>query len=182
MNRPVTLDLNGHVAIRGRGGDSGPSAWLILNRSSYTGAPVSESLDRTFLLRAVDLGFDELAVADPSTPIVCRRPDRTYAWQPLYPAPAPAAAPDATLIDSRHQSSECSEAPSPRRTMIDPITPVGREAPDRDAHPASASGLAELIREVEGVHAQVAAARASLARLIAGLRRLRSSRGCWPTR
>src|SRR5205823_4870632 len=63
-NEPVTVDLNGQVAVRARASDHGPVTELVLARSGYTGTPVRVSTNRGFLARAVKLGFTAVEVVD----------------------------------------------------------------------------------------------------------------------
>src|SRR5262249_52236595 len=80
---PATLDCNGKVAIRAQGSEQARATELVLGRSHYTGAPVRLNTDRTFLSRAVRLGFREIAIVDAREPVVCRDGSRVYCWQPL---------------------------------------------------------------------------------------------------
>ncbi|HND56121.1 MAG TPA: hypothetical protein PLV92_27080, partial [Pirellulaceae bacterium] len=68
----VTVDLNGHVAIRARDDDSSPPTELVLNRSSRVGAEVRFCTDRRFLSRALELGFADVAIQNAEQPVVCR--------------------------------------------------------------------------------------------------------------
>jgi hypothetical protein len=74
-NAPVTLDLNRPVALRGRDEKQG-SAELALVRSKISGPPMRLCMDRRYLLRAVQLGFTELAVPSADKPLVCRHEAR----------------------------------------------------------------------------------------------------------
>jgi hypothetical protein len=61
-NAPVTVDLNGRVAVRARGEEPQPTE-LILARSGYTGAPVRFSTNREYLGRALALGLGTIHIA-----------------------------------------------------------------------------------------------------------------------
>ena len=51
LNSPVTIDMNGKVAIRARGEEGSQVTELVLNRSSYTGQPIRINSNREFLGR-----------------------------------------------------------------------------------------------------------------------------------
>ena len=80
---PVTVDLGKVVTVRGRGTSSGPAVEVMLSGSTTTGTPLRFATDRHYLLRALQLGFTELAVARPDAPVVCRDVTRTYGWMVL---------------------------------------------------------------------------------------------------
>ena len=73
---------------------------LVLSRSGYTGAPVRLVTNRAFLGRALRLGFSEVEIPDEKSPVVCRREDLVYCWQPLSPESAIEPTDDVTRIDS----------------------------------------------------------------------------------
>ncbi len=78
---PITLQLNGKVAITAGGETSATEA--TLSGSTYTGDPVGIGMDRRYLRRAIGMGFSEIDVFGKNSPIVCRRPGVCYAWMPL---------------------------------------------------------------------------------------------------
>jgi len=179
-NAPVTVDLNGRVAVRARGAGDGPATELVLGRSAYTGVPVRFQTNREFLGRAVRLGFAEIEVVDPATPIVCRSGGWAYAWQPLDaesaigpaddvvriqsdPHPATPGKPPENEIDVKStESSDGSDAGSP----VEPRVRVAPEVP-------APAGLAALIAEAEALHGAIGEARSRTGRLVAALRKQR---------
>lgn len=82
-HRPVTVDLNGHVALRARASDQTQVTELILERSRVEGRPVRFVTDRSYLTRAAKLGFTEVQVIAADKPVLCRDATRTYVWMPL---------------------------------------------------------------------------------------------------
>src|SRR5205823_10511182 len=60
---PVTLDLNGTVAVRARAAGQGRVTELVLGRSGFVGTPVRLVTNRHSLARALRLGFAEVEVA-----------------------------------------------------------------------------------------------------------------------
>lgn len=173
---PVTLDLNGRVAVRAREADGGPVTELVLSRSSYTGPPVRLSADRHILARALRLGFTSVELCGPSNPAACRDGARALVWQPLSADSAVAPADDALVVDSASvmippEKPPTRSVPMPERPQQSPSPKP--EAVDVQAPADATAGLATLIAEAESLHAELTAARARAARLSSGLRRLR---------
>jgi len=80
---PVTLDLNGHVAVRARAQDQGRATELQLLHSTVDGPPMRFVSNRQYLARMVQLGFQELRVVKADVPVVCAEEKRTLVWMPL---------------------------------------------------------------------------------------------------
>jgi hypothetical protein len=83
LNRPATLDMNGKAALRARSADQSQITELVLDQTSYSGPAVRANANEGFLKKAVELGFNEMALSDVEARIVCRQPHLVYAWQPL---------------------------------------------------------------------------------------------------
>ncbi len=180
-NAPVTVDLNGRVAVRARGEGDGPATELVLSRSGYSGTPVRFQTNREFLGRAARLGFPGLEVVDPASPIVCRDGPRAYAWQPLDADSAIGPSDDAVRIESEPHPAPAVPAGGPRREeadMSESPDPDGRAAGSHNqsggpAAPevAAPSGLAALIGEAEALHEALGQARSRAGRLVIALRK-----------
>jgi hypothetical protein len=82
QNWPVTLDLNGSVAVRACGDQPEPTE-VVLQRSTRDGESMRVNMNRRFLLRAVQLGFTEIELAAPNAPARCRDDRRAYVWAVL---------------------------------------------------------------------------------------------------
>ena len=183
-NAPVTVDLNGRIAVRARGAGDGPATELVLARSAYSGTPVRFSTNRDYLARAIGLGFREVEVVDPSTPIACRSGGRAYAWQPLdadsaigpaddtihvepegEPAPIARHRPDGPTRDRSHQAPANPPTPPPPP----PILGHPEAIP-----PSPPIGLAGLVAEAESLQDALADARSRAGRLVAALRKQRA--------
>jgi hypothetical protein len=180
VHAPATLELNGCVAVRARDEHQGSLTEVILDRSTYQGTPIRLQVDRTFLARAVRLGFTELAITEAGAPIVGRAGSRTYVVQPL--APESALEPGAEMI--RIESTRGSAASASRRVESRHAPESGEKQSTASEPPARASvatsgpttapgSLAALIPEAEAVHAALGAARSGTRRMITALRRLR---------
>ena len=82
-NAPVTIDLNGKVAIRA-GAEGGKPTELVLTQATRDGDEVRISSNRLFLQRAARLGFDKLYFFGGEDKIVAHDDRRDYLWMPLH--------------------------------------------------------------------------------------------------
>lgn len=99
-NSPVTVELNGSIAVRAKGQTAAQPTELVLARSAWSGQPVRMQMNRMYLARAFELGFSELDFFEPQSPIVARGGTRSYVWAPLDPDSAIQPADDAVRIVS----------------------------------------------------------------------------------
>jgi len=83
VNSPVTVDLNGQVAVRAKGDDQAQATELVLSNSSRDGKPVRFNSNRQFLARAAKLGFREIELDGAEAPAHCRDDTRVYVWAVL---------------------------------------------------------------------------------------------------
>ena len=179
--RAVTVDLNGHVAIRARDGDASPPTELVLRRSTRVGGEVRFSTDRRFLSRALALGFPEVEIQDAEQPVACRDDRRTFVWALLTPEHVIAPAADAIMIESpggapvsSDSSPSCTTENS--RTMITTRTPPSpaATAPSSGAQaPAEPATIESLIDNAEQVKVALRDAMSQVSDLIVALRRQR---------
>jgi hypothetical protein len=183
LNSPATIDVNGNLAIRSNCAENTQATELVLSRSSVDGPAIRINFNREFLSRAVRLGFREIGLSGVEAPIVCRTEHQVYAWQPLSGDAAIAPTDSSIRIESTRKGQEPTpqrtEPVTPRRIMKDRVQCNGQEPgnPGSDHSPSSegsiGSSLATLIQDAEALHKNLTEARASTARLIAGLRRHR---------
>lgn len=101
---PVTVDLDGQVAVRAKEEGQTEPTELILSGSEVTGKAVRFHVDRRFLARAISLGFTEFSVVEPSVPITCKDATRTYVWVPLAASSAIPPSKNALRITSQESS------------------------------------------------------------------------------
>jgi hypothetical protein len=183
-NAPVTLDLNGQIAVRARDVDTPSITELVLTRSSYDGAPIRVSTNRAFLSRALRLAFTEIEVSASESPLICRGRFRTYAWQPLAKDSAIAPSDGAIRIESTmndRPTPVAAHRPTKTRTTVNEPRPLNGHTTrngDTPAHSTPAEnptpdGLAALIREAEALHEVLSDARTRTSRLVVALRRHR---------
>jgi hypothetical protein len=173
---PVTLDLDGRVAVRARG-EAGVVTELLLARSLHTGPAVRLCTDRALLARAVRGGFRSFELTGAGAPVVCRDGDRLYAWQPFDPGFAVPPAEDAACTDASRVGGRAyglhRSTPEGNTAVNDRHEPTP-PAPSADGDAADgAAGLASLIREAESLQSTLVDARNRAARLASALRRHR---------
>jgi hypothetical protein len=128
LSQPITLDLNGAVAIRARSGAESAVSELVLSNSTRTGDDLRMHLNRQYLARAVELGFRELQFVNGEAPVVCREQQRTYLWAPLDK--------DSMIPATEHALRSCSpvkgvpSTPSAPR----PVNRIAERLPKRTRH------------------------------------------------
>jgi hypothetical protein len=99
-HRPVTVDLNGQVALRGQRDTAAPPTELILSNSRYSGSPLQVNTNRKYLARALKLGFSEICLSGRDGPVFCDDGQRQYLWMSLNPDGIIPASQTATRVES----------------------------------------------------------------------------------
>jgi hypothetical protein len=141
QHAPVTLEIGTRPRVRAGGEE------VAVGRSKASGPALAVPMARSYLLRALSLGFREV-VSGKGRPLMCRDASRSYLWMPLDDAPPSAAPPEA----------------SPRRKEAD--VPGGTNGQSPGGHrPAGA------LEEAEAIKAQLQEALARTARLLAALKK-----------
>ena len=77
---PITLDLNGHVAVRARAEDQDRATMAVLSRSTTTGQALRYAANRNYLARALALGFTEVQFSNADSPALCQDDRRKYVF------------------------------------------------------------------------------------------------------
>ena len=113
-NRPVTLDLNGQVAVRAKPSDSTRPTEVVLTGSSFSGEPVRLNMNRNYLARAMQMGLRELSITSDKMPLACVDDRRHYVWMPLDPDSAIPPAKDAGSASRRLEATRilCHSTPN----------------------------------------------------------------------
>lgn len=121
-NLPVTLDLNGHVAIRAKpADDKAQPTEVVLTNSSCSGEPVRININRTYLSRALKLGIQEFCLFGDNAALLGVSDNRKYVWMPLEPGSAIESAEGSICIAS--PKAETSGSPSPKpKTERKPVS------------------------------------------------------------
>ena len=118
-NFPVTIDLNGHVAVRAKAADQAKPTEVILTNSRCTGEPIRISINRTYLQRLMKLGIRDLCLYGADSPLSGLDSERRYVWMPLEPGSAIQPVDDAIRIES----PEGEIAATPTATIPQSVTP-----------------------------------------------------------
>lgn len=142
-DRPVTVDLNGSVAIRARLDAASPLTELVLSRSRRLGPELRLQTNREFLARALDLGFTEFGFVNAESPCVCADATRMYVWQLLDPKNALPPNEEARRIISPVTTTSVTPSMSDRR----PITrsqPSSSKEPRMSTYPGSLGTVSRL--------------------------------------
>lgn len=167
LHHPVTIDLNGAVAIRARRSPDTPPTELVLRRSIREGDEVRLQTDRRFVKRALELGFTEFGFTSSEGAAVCRDAHREFVWMVLDAASAVPPSDNARQVDScsepaqsnrvaRHLASAGSSRPpraTPRSGTVSP-TPTSRKA-TMPKEQNSLSTDAALIGQLHELRAQL---------------------------
>lgn len=153
-NQPVTLDLNGSVAIRGKRSDETPGTELILAASSRAGEAIRFNTDRRHLHRAAQLGFEQLHVYDDKSPVMASDERRQYIWALLEPGAAIAHEDNAVRIESQvsEPDSTIQATHPPRRPPLTKSTPqqgnvAAIREPNDEPEPLDPITAAETLRD-----------------------------------
>lgn len=146
VNRPITVDLNGCVAIRAKGRDNDPATELVLRNTIRTGDEVCVNIDRQFLVRAVRLGFNQLLIHGPDKPLQCFDGRRTYFWMPLNGENPVRADAQTVVIESPmpNNSATAAQSSPPVRQRSSPSTTAIQEkasVPASKHTPANSSSV-----------------------------------------
>ncbi len=198
-NGPLTVDLNGQVALLASGGNNLPITQAVLSNSRRTGEELCWSTDRKFLARALRLGFRELFLHGAESPSVCRDEHRTYLWALLTAdgALAPTdnmvslTSPLTTVATStrrnripaprrHHRDTERTTTHMPRNRIAATLAGTTPEPANGSAPPAQVTeaeshdkttGLGSVLSEAEAGQASLREAHTRVSRLIAALKR-----------
>ena len=120
-NRPVTVDLNGEVAIRAKSEEQSTPTELVLTNSSRSGDVIRFNTNREFLARAMKLGFRDVRLTSVEAPAFCRDENRQYLWALLGKEGAIQPHDQATRIES---SADPAGSPTPQQ-----LPPQSRRTP-----------------------------------------------------
>lgn len=137
MYRPITLDLNGEVAVRATDAEQPQPTEILLRNSQREGEPSRINMNREYLARAVEMGFEELHISDPQAPVFCFDEKRKYLWAPLDPDSAVPPHENAIRIESSVQPPGRTSPGRRRRTK-----PTMTRSPKQDKPDTTGNGRA----------------------------------------
>lgn len=174
---PVTLDLNGEFLVRAKGEGPQRATELVLAQSEVDGVPVRLKTNRTFLVRALRLGFTELHVVNADTPTLCRDERRIYVWMPLGKDGAIPPSDDAVRI---HSTEATRGRPHKERTtpVMTPASENVQPAPSRkrvqtNGQASKSTTFAALIEDAQNLRTALREAYSRSNRLVTALKKQR---------
>jgi hypothetical protein len=132
----LTIDLNGHIALRVKGvdkeGEKAKTMEVVLTNSRCTGEPIRINTNRRYLQRAMTLGLNDLSLYGENAKLFCQGFERKFVWMPLGPGSSILPANDAVRIESPQ-----GEIASP---ISEPVTP--KEVPPMSVPTTTTTGKA----------------------------------------
>jgi len=169
QHSPVTLDLGRTIAVRAKD-EKGPAAEVVLKCSSSEGPALQVVMDRKLLLRAIQLGFQDIAIVSPDRPLVCKDENRTYVWMPLGGDNA-VPAENGRKARVPAQMPPANNQNQPRKPTPMPVNDP--KPPEEPRNGIQDSDQFDLIVEAETLRTQLQQAVATTTRLIAALKQQR---------
>ena len=132
-NAPVTVDLNGHVAVRGKQPAQASCTELVLSASTRCGDAIRVNTNRRYLRRAAQLGFERLYIFDDKAPVLASDERRRYIWALLDPSSSIAPSSDPIRIASAASTATGPKNPQSSRR-------IQRTMSNSDKSPANGNG------------------------------------------
>ncbi len=174
QHSPVTVDLNGSIAIRARTDGATIPTELVLTRSARTGDSVRFCTDRKLLARALQLGFDRLHVFGPDSPVMCIDGARQYVWMLLGKDGAIKPSQDAIRIESAATSEPATEVsattiPTSARKPT-PMKPTKQTRSTASAKDTQSDNSVSLIDRAEALRTSLHTALTDVRNLITTLK------------
>jgi len=161
-DRPVTIDANATIRIRGRDPDTLETQEVTMTRSTVTGPPLCLALDRRVLARALSLGCHTFQFS-PDKPLVGEGDGITVIVAPL----------DSTLIvpaSGESQKSATRDASVPQQpTPIEPRSSSMKPS-ETNGHPVSRDDPQDPLLVAEELRSALADAALKAAKLVAALK------------
>lgn len=113
---PVTVDLNGHVAVRSKAREQAQPTEIVLCESTQEGEPQRFNMNRVYLQRAVRMGLHDFCFVGDGKAIQARDERRIYLWMPLDKSGAIPPSPEAIRIESQTAGAAAAvPEPKPRK-------------------------------------------------------------------
>jgi hypothetical protein len=169
-NAPVTVDLNGQAIIRAKASDQPRATEVVAAKSLVEGKPAVICMNRNLLARALQLGFPEVLVLKPETPILCQDSRRKYVVMPLGKSCAIPACGDNLRVDTSQDRSSEIPNPTPQRRIPTVANP---ERNTNAAPQANGNSIGTLIAEAEALRAALHDAYVRSGKLLVAIRRKR---------
>lgn len=165
---PITLDLGRPIAVRVQD-EKGPAAEVVLGRSRFEGPAVQAVMNRKYLLRAIQLGFQTISIVKPDRPFLCKDETRIYVWMPLE-------ASNAVPTENARSVQVPAQAPPENNTnRTQPRSPTPMPTNDPKPPEPHRNGIQDsdqfdLVTEMEALRNYLQQAVVTTTRLIAALK------------
>jgi len=165
---PITVDLKDTVCIRAKANDNDNIVEHVLAGSQSEGPSLRLCFNRTFLRRALQLGFRELSVGKPEGPVVFSDNDRKYLFIPFEPRVA-LPPPSPTL------ASDTVKPEPPRSQPTVPASPNNQPPPTGNGTSSNerVQSIEEILTEAESLRTAWQDSLSRLSKIIAGLKQHR---------
>jgi hypothetical protein len=175
---PVTLDLNGHVAVRARAGAKDPATEIVLSRSGVTGKRVRYPANRAHLSRALQLGFTEATIVKADSPILFEQDRRKFVFMGLSKDSIVLSGPkDEQFVSDPEETTTTHQSPSERRnTPVQqaPLTaPAENDQRENGDRQGKSNGFAALFEEAQALQNTLRDALLRTNQLLVGLKQYR---------
>jgi hypothetical protein len=176
--QPVTVDLNGTVALRAKSASQAQATELVLARSRFTGPATRFVMDRMHLSRARKLGFTGIDIVSPSRPLVFRNGKSMYVTMPGEEKSAIPPSDDVLRVGEPVRTSVANaKAPIPESLKMPAAARTVRMANANRktvvAHPKRSSSTPSPIEEAVAIQADLRAVLGRVRGLSALIRRQR---------
>lgn len=131
---PVTLDVNGHIAIRARATDQTKPTEVVLTNSTCSGDAVRISMNRTYLKRAMRLGLRDLCLYGADAALLGHSENRKLVWMPLEHGGAIEPVEDFVRIESPRAEASTPNSPPPKPKTERKVQPVSDTTANTNGH------------------------------------------------
>lgn len=173
---PLTVDLNGQVLIRAKAEQQSHATELKLEQSKVFGSPVRFAVNRHWLLRALQLGFREVRIAEPNAPLLCAESQRKFIFMPLTKECVIAPSPEAVRIAPTEESLPSASPHKRKKKIVTPPQPKGSAPPvplRTDHSPPSIVPMVDPVSEAEALQTVLRDALGRVSRLVVALKQRR---------
>ncbi len=161
-NRPVTIDANASIRIRGRDPDTLETEEVTLIRSTAIGPPACVALDRRVLSRALSLGCHTFQFS-PDKPLVGEGDGITVIVAPLDPTLIVPASDETRVIATRDASVPHHPIPIEPRSL-------SMKSPETNGHHVSRDDSQDPLVAAEELRSALADAAMKAAKLVSALK------------
>ena len=169
LNRPVTLEITGStLVVKAKTKDAPDRTCLTVAGASITGKPVSISLNRDYLLKALRFGLTTVEIEDDLSPLDFYEGGRRMIVMPVRPSEAsePPAAKPAPSASSNPSPSETPASAPPSAPPVEtsteaskPTMPQNPTPPERGPRPVAPvngeTSYAAVVTHLDGVKAKL---------------------------